>query len=277
MPDSLGPPGCPYDPGNAGLARRIDVRTVTLHRTIGRWPGDYSVGKTRDHNSGTFQLLIGQGDGQWVQFYPINTFCSHAAGSNNCGPGIEISGQNGEPLTDWQIDALGKIMRWLRDDWGIAQTFREGDPRTLYDDAGPSGFVCHNSVFYPNPRYIHHDYITEDEFNRAFGTVAPPPPIPMGGSMPAQITTADGQENLFYVDDFGNLVTKYLPTGKSFSSFTITTDALSGACRQRSTPVVNHYGDNPNRIDVYVEAANGGLLHAWNPGGGDAQWYAELL
>jgi hypothetical protein len=164
---------CPYDPGNAGLSRGIEVQTVTLHRTIGSWRGDYSVGKTRDHNSGTFQFLIGQSPGQWVQFYPVNTFCSHAAGSNNVGPGLELSGQNGEPLTDWQIEALGRVMRWLRDDWGIAPTFRKGDPRTWYDRTGPSGFVCHNSVAYPpDTSYHHHDYITADEFARAMGQPA---------------------------------------------------------------------------------------------------------
>jgi hypothetical protein len=167
MPDPLFGE-CPYDPGNGGPSRGIEVQTVTLHRTIGRWAGDYSVGKNRDHNNGTFQFLIGQEPGQWVQFYRADRFCSHAAGSNEVGPGIELSGQNGEPLTDWQIEALGKILRWLRDEWGIAATFTEGDPRTYYDRTGPSGFVCHNSVAYPPaPSYHHHDYITADEFTRA--------------------------------------------------------------------------------------------------------------
>lgn len=176
MPNPFGPPGCPYDPGNAGIARPIDVRTVTLHRTIGRWGGDYSVGKNRDHNSGTFQWLIGQDEGQWVQFYPANSFCSHAAGSNEAGPGIEITGQNGEPLTDWQITALGQILRWLRDEWHVIQTYTDGDPRVYVDTQGPLGFVSHRHVGYPpNPRYHHYDYITDDEFARALGGAAPNP------------------------------------------------------------------------------------------------------
>ena len=179
MPDSLGPPGCPYDPGNAGIARPIDVRTVTLHRTIGRWPGDYTVGKTRDHNSGTFQYLIGQAAGQWVQFYPCNTFSSHAAGANNAGPGIELSGQNGEALTDWQVDALGQLLRWLRDEWGVEPTFTDGDPRVWVDERGPRGFVTHRHVAYPpNPSLHHFDYITAEEFQRALGGPAPPPAPP---------------------------------------------------------------------------------------------------
>lgn len=177
MPNPFGPPGCPYDPGNAGIARPIDVRTVTLHRTIGRWGGDYSVGKNRDHNSGTFQWLIGQDEGQWVQFYPVNSFCSHAAGSNEAGPGIEITGQNGEALTDWQINALGQILRWLRDEWHVIPTYTDGDPRVYVDTEGPLGFVSHRHVGYPpNPRYHHYDYITDDEFARALGGAAPNPP-----------------------------------------------------------------------------------------------------
>jgi hypothetical protein len=162
-------PEVPFDPGDAGILRGIDVRTVTLHRTIGFWSNDFSLGKHRSHDEGTFQFLIGQDPGQWAQFFAVNTFSSHAAGSNEVGPGIEISGQNGEPLTDWQIDALGRIMRWLRDEWGIAETFAEGDPRVQYDLVGPSGFVCHNNVFHPNPKLIHHDFITRDEWTRAFG------------------------------------------------------------------------------------------------------------
>lgn len=166
----------PYDPGNAGIARPIQVQTVTLHRTTGRWPGDYSVGKNRDHNSGTFQFLIGQDDGQWVQFYPVNTFCSHAAGSNEVGPGIEISGQNGEPLTEWQVHALGIICRWLRDEWGITPTFAEGDPRVWADREPPLGFITHNHVDYPPDRsYLHNDYITPDEFARALAGPTPDP------------------------------------------------------------------------------------------------------
>jgi hypothetical protein len=94
-------PDVPQDPGDGGILRPIAVRTVTLHRTIGTWPGDFSVGKHRNHNQGTFQFLIGQAPGQWVQFYAVNTFCSHAAGSNEVGPGIEISGQNGGLLHGW--------------------------------------------------------------------------------------------------------------------------------------------------------------------------------
>ena len=177
MPNPFGPPGCPYDPGDAGIGRNIRVDTPTLHRTIGSWPGDYSVGKHRSHDEGTFQWLVGPEPGQWVQFFPCDRFASHAYGSNEAGPGIEISGQNGEPLTDWQIDALGQILRFLVDEWGVSPTFTEGDPRVQYDTAGPSGFVTHNNVFSDIPKYTHHDYITADEFTRAIGGATPASPL----------------------------------------------------------------------------------------------------
>jgi N-acetylmuramoyl-L-alanine amidase len=178
MPSGLCPL-VPYDPGAEPVNDPIDVRTVVLHRTIGFWPGDYSVGKNRTHEQGTFQFLIGQAPGEWVQFYPVDNYCSHGYGANNAGPGIEISGRDGEALTDWQIDALGQIMRWLRDTWGIAPTFTDGDPRVAYDHAGPSGFVTHRNIYSDIPKFTHYDYITGDEFARAMGgqTPAPLPPI----------------------------------------------------------------------------------------------------
>jgi hypothetical protein len=175
MPNPFGPPGCPYDPGAEPPDDRIDVRTVSLHRTIGLWNGDYSVGKNRTHAQGTFQFLIGQQPGQWVQFYAVNNFCSHGYGANRAGPGIELSGQNGEALTDWQIDALGQILRWLRDEWGIAPTFTDGDPRVQYDTVGPSGFVTHRNIYSDIPKYTHYDYITEAEFVAALGATPGPP------------------------------------------------------------------------------------------------------
>lgn len=201
MPDPFGPPGCPYDSGDAGIGRPIDVRTVTLHRTIGRWPGDYSVGKHRDHNSGTFQWLIGQDDGQWVQFYPANSFCSHAAGSNEAGPGIEISGQNGEDLTDWQVDALGRILRWLRDEWHVAPTFTDGDPRVWIDTVGPAGFVTHRHVAYPpRPSLHHYDYITDDEFTRALAPAPVPDPPKKDDTM--RLFRTDGTDTWTLWDGF---------------------------------------------------------------------------
>lgn len=171
----------PYDPGASSgqdSSRRQYVRGCVLHRTIGSWPGDYGVGKNRRHDSpGTFNFLVGQAPGQWVQFYPADVRCSHAAGANAIGPGIEFSGQNGEPLTDWQVEAGGQIITWLAYMYGLPLTLKEGDPREWVDQTGFRGFVNHRGVDYPpNTSYRHFNFVTADEFAR-MTRVAPTPPL----------------------------------------------------------------------------------------------------
>ncbi len=175
-------PGIPHDPGADSQTRFVAVRAPTLHRTIGSWPGDYSVGKNRLHSSpGTFNFLVGANDDQWVQFYRADNRCSHAAGANYAGPGIEISGQNGAPLTPWQVARVGDICRWLSGAYGVPDAFRDGDPRFWVDQSGHRGYVTHRAVDYPpNISYRHYDYITYDEYLRGRGAAGPtPPPAPL--------------------------------------------------------------------------------------------------
>lgn len=165
----------PHDPGADSASNGVRsqaVRAVTLHRTVGSWPGDYSVGKNRHHSSpGTFNFLIGADRDQAVMFYPPEVRCSHAAGANRAGPGIEFSGQNGAPLTDWQIEAGGELIRSLARDYGVPLVLYSG-PRIAVDGSDYRGFVNHASVE-TEPRYRHVDYVTDDEFTRMAGGITP--------------------------------------------------------------------------------------------------------
>lgn len=165
----------PYDPGadtHLNDSRRQNVRAVTFHRTVGTWPGDHSVGKNRHHDTpGTFNYLIGQDEGQHACFYPADVRCSHAAGANQAGPGIEFSGQNGEPLTDWQVRAGGELVRWLAAEFGVPLVFHDF-PRISVDGSGFAGFVTHSAVA-TQPQWLHYDYITGDEWSRMTTVAAP--------------------------------------------------------------------------------------------------------
>ena len=78
---------------------------VVLHRTYGRWAGDFAVGKNgRSGQPIGFHFLVGK-DGRAVQFYDTSTVCNHAKGANMWSIGVEFEGRNEDQLTDGQVDA----------------------------------------------------------------------------------------------------------------------------------------------------------------------------
>lgn len=168
-------PGIPYVPGASSAEnnnRTQGCPFAVMHRTIGKWPGDFSVGKNRTHSSpGTFQFLVGQDEDEWVQFYPADVRCTHAAGGND-GCGIEFSGQNGEPLTGWQLRAGKEIITFLTREFGVEKTLYDG-PRKQIDDTSFRGYVNHLSIL-TSPQYQHFNYISQIEFlNMTNGTITP--------------------------------------------------------------------------------------------------------
>lgn len=197
--------GVPHDPGADSQDRFVAVRAVTCHRTIGRWSGDYGVGKNRSHAApGTFNFLVGQDEGQWVQFYRADCRCSHAAGANYAGPGIEFSGLNDERLTPWQIKAGAFIVGTLVRIYGFPRVLREDSPRIWLDQSGYRGAINHLGVDYPpNPSYRHYDFITQAEF---LGGVEPPPELPdLETDMLLLAENADHPKDYYYVTPAGVL------------------------------------------------------------------------
>lgn len=132
-----------------------------MHRTIGRWAGDKAVLSRQRVPSVHF--LVGQDEGQWVEFYDTNTTTAHAAGANDYAVGIEFSGQNSdvEELTDWQIKAGAHIVRELNQAHGIPLLFLETGPRVTEF----RGFLNHSNVE-TTPQYTHYDFITKAAWDR---------------------------------------------------------------------------------------------------------------
>lgn len=162
--------GVPFDQGKH--ARGVFKPTaIVLHRTYGRWSGDYNIGKNGRREGNTiapigFHFLIGKDEGQWVQFYDTAVKCNHAAGGNSWSIGIEISGRNEDPLTDWQMRALRWILTAVCDAHGIPKTYTDSGARRRLNHCMPHALV---------PGSTHTDKITRADWDRVF---PPPPPAP---------------------------------------------------------------------------------------------------
>lgn len=145
---------------------------ITLHRTHGHWPGDYAAGKT-----GLFQFLIGQEDGQRVQFMSTTSVAWHANGANLKSFGVELTGTNEDPLTDWQVANLGEILRYAHDEHGIPLDYVDPitqPPASIHVNNGQFfGVISHISVRPDDDEPQHEDFVTVADFDRA---VNPAPP-----------------------------------------------------------------------------------------------------
>lgn len=113
---------------------------AVCHRTYGGWSGDYAVGKGARGPIG-FHFLVGKEAGQWVQFTSTDEVCYHAKGANGWSVGVEVTGTNEDPFTDWQVAACAQIVAWLHETHGIPLDYVDAGR------AGPrAGFVAHNAV-----------------------------------------------------------------------------------------------------------------------------------
>lgn len=159
------------DYGSNG-SRLVTVRCATVHTTEGYGLGLINLGKTRRHSTpGTFNFLILE-DGRIIQFYPANVRCSHAAGSNYTGPGIELEGKTGVPRPAAQLASLGRLVKWLAAEFNIPLVYEHGNPR-VWADQTPTlkEFISHDHVDYPpNISYRHYDFIPDKEWLEAVGT-----------------------------------------------------------------------------------------------------------
>jgi hypothetical protein len=166
------------------LGGPIQPTAVVLHRTIGHWPGDLSVG-THGGQPGyvSFHFLVGQDEGQWTQFVGPNGegaghLMNHAAGANDWAFGIEISGMQDDALTPWQVDRVAAILRWADSEWGIAPRKYDGSRGRITHH---EGVIDHRHVAAPKGM-AHADGVDDGDWAaicEALGNPAPAPaPVP---------------------------------------------------------------------------------------------------
>lgn len=157
-------PGIPQDPARSTHGFLSPICGV-LHRTYGGWGGDYSVGKNNPKGTG-FHFLIGKHEGQVVQFADTTLCCWHAPGANHSAVGIEFTGTNAEPLTDWQVRLGAWIISAVSDAHGIDKhTFYNGPTRRPAN----SGWTTHAAVLGSD----HSDTISDADWARMYAHFGP--------------------------------------------------------------------------------------------------------
>ena len=148
-------PGVPFHPARVTHGKNSPTAGV-LHRTYGRWTGDYSVGKNNPKGVG-FHFLVGKEQGRWVQFADTTRKCAHAKGGNTGTVGIEFEGRNEDLLTSWQASAGAWIIAGVSRFHGIALDYHDGRR------AKPaSGWLPHASVAGSD----HTDRVTREDWDR---------------------------------------------------------------------------------------------------------------
>lgn len=175
------------------LGGPIQPTAVVLHRTIGHWPGDLSVG-THGGQPGyvSFHFLVGEEPGQWTQFVGPNGegaghLMNHAAGANDWAFGIEISGMQEDALTPWQVDRVAAILRWADSEWGIAPRKYDGSRGriTHYE-----GVLDHRHVAAP-ANLAHYDGVDDADWAAICEALGNPAPAPAPGPTPDPAPAGD--------------------------------------------------------------------------------------
>jgi len=139
----------------------IRIGGVVCHRTYGSWGGDLGVMRGSRGGIG-FHLLVGKDEGQWFQGAALDRECWHAKGANSNTIGIEATGTNGDPMTDWQVRALARICSEINRMVGIPLAYRQAGRVSSFH-----GFRAHAAVAGSD----HGDFWTSTDWNRIVGAI----------------------------------------------------------------------------------------------------------
>jgi len=258
-------------------AGRNTLELCVLHGTAGRCAGDRSIGLR-----GTFQFYVPKeercGPGA-TQFAPADSRDFHACEFNGRGPAIEFErldprDPEREPLTDYQIDRGGFIIRSLIA-LGIPPNYHDG-PR-LPVGAPFRGFPTHRGLVH-NACDQHYDTVSKAEFDRMVAGAGPATDWAailrwlaaiaeeerrrtVGGPAGYEI---GGLQQVDHVDNNGNLMHYYDPN--KWSGEILAGPGSPGAREKRKAKPgadITWYikGD---RVDLYVQSADDTcMVHAY--------------
>lgn len=158
-------PGCPID--DVGGYGPLAPIAVVLHRTYGQWGGDYSVIR----RGKLCQVLIGKEQGQWVQFASTEQVHYHCNGANFQAFGIELTGVNEDPLTQWQEARLHDVLTYAHDAHGIPLDYLDPNsvaPASVWVNGGGfRGVISHDSVRTDDGSSQHTDLVTVADYTAA--------------------------------------------------------------------------------------------------------------
>lgn len=188
-------PDIPHD--QAEPKGTLNPRAIVLHRTYGQWAGDYAVIK-RDS---LCQFLIGKLDGQWVQFMDTTSVAYHCNGANFMAVGVELTGINDDPLSDWQISQLNEVLTYLHDLHHIPLSYLNPimtKPASIWvNGGGYQGVIAHLNVKTDNNTAQHTDYVSALDYSRV---IADPLPIPPKKAMADNIMWLAFMKDINYCD-----------------------------------------------------------------------------
>lgn len=118
---------------------------AVVHSMEGRWQAALARLDSSEQASWHFSLTY---EGALMQHYPLEAVCWHAGGyANRRWFGIECEGRAGEPLTDAQVVALVKLLKWAAKERSWSGFVLKKDTGTLHEHnwymatACPSGRI----------------------------------------------------------------------------------------------------------------------------------------
>lgn len=203
---------------------------VTLHRTYGFWVGDqHTLLKGRVPST---HFLVGKESGQWLQMVSARHLANHSNGSNSWSIGIEFSGKNEEPLTQWQLISLSKLIKWTNETFNI--------PRALYPSPGKrvshfNGWISHGDILSTKP---HTDRVTMFDWGTANGMVVAtkPPSTPSPVAPPTILDVKE--ENVLAAYPVPIVTPNAFGVGETFVEFNRT--VISAHATLNGGPLLNH-------------------------------------
>ncbi|MCG8602885.1 MAG: N-acetylmuramoyl-L-alanine amidase [Verrucomicrobiales bacterium] len=141
----------------------LNAKGIVLHRTAGYFStGDYAVGKWGNYRGQShkgsslgFHFLLGEEEGEWIQFCSIKKHVSHVRVWSSHYVGIEFSGdvgqyrdgyKYGEDLTDWQIKKGVQIIKWITGQLGIPRDELQHQSKMFQHDSVFHGLLGHRDL-----------------------------------------------------------------------------------------------------------------------------------
>ena len=233
----------------AGYTRGTNaMRAMKAHYTVGVNSDDLI------RREGLAQFLVTRA-GEVIQYAEVDALCWDSGEWNDQGPGVEIEyyePQDGDVIfTDAARDATAELVHWLHDTWGVPEDYYDG-PRI--QKGTWTGWISHRSLIQTQQ---HSDYWPQADWD-AMVRPAPVPVTPPQEDPMAAALNYNGQLTSFYVNTNGDVCEKWYD-GSAWKGAVLAQGGRVGA----EVSIVRGWDNNKDRLDLFVEADKGGVLHCW--------------
>jgi hypothetical protein len=181
----------------------------------------------------------------------------HCNGANFMAFGVELTGVNEEPLTDWQADRLGEVLHYAEATHGIPLAYVSPDavpPASIWVNGGGfNGIISHVSVMTDNGSPQHTDAIAGSDVLRALGRTSPDTGV--DDDMPRQFISKQSDPSVGVWEQAGNTRRHVYPDEWKFLNDIA---ALFGGPPPTVLTVSQQWWDSLPDVVSMVEPASGG-------------------